>query len=106
MRVFLNTLRGVTDSSAAAIQRGPVGPFVYVVNDGKVTQTNVSLGLQNEAIAVIAKGVEAGAVVVTSGFGRLSDEATVTVTMQDETNPAPAAEEQPNNNNRRRGRRG
>jgi len=106
VRVFLNTLRGVTTVPAAAIQRGPIGPFVYVVNDGKVMQTNVTLGLQNEAIAVIAKGVEAGAVVVTSGFGRLSDEATVTVTMQDETNPAPAAEEQPNNNNRRRGRRG
>jgi multidrug efflux system membrane fusion protein len=106
VRVFLNTLRGVTTVPAAAIQRGPVGPFVYVVNDGKVAQTNVTLGLQNEAIAVIAKGVEAGAVVVTSGFGRLNDDATVTVTLQDETNPAPAAEEQPNNNNRRRGRRG
>ena len=105
VRVFISTLRGATTVPASAVQRGPTGPYVYVVKDGKVAQTNVTLGLQNETLAVVVKGVEPGAVVVTSGFGRLSDETVVTVTMQDETKPPPSAEEQPEGN-RRRGRRG
>ena len=104
VRVFISALQGVITVPAAAVQRGPSGPYVYIINDGKVAQTDVTVGLQNETLVVVVKGVAAGERVVTSGFGRLSDEATVTVTMQDEANPPPAAEEK--ENTRRGGRRG
>lgn len=104
VRVFIGTLSGVTTVPAAAVQRGPSGPFVYIVQDGKVVQTEVSLGLQNETIAVVTSGVEPGMTVVTSGFGRLSDATEVAVTLQDESNPAPAAENP--DGSRRRGPRG
>ena len=104
VRVFISSLQGVTTVPAAAVQRGPDGAYVYVIKDGKVAQTDVTLGLQNETLAVVLKGVEAGMRVVTSGFGRLSDEATVTVTMQDGDKPAASGEEK--ENTRARGRRG
>jgi len=103
VRVLIDTLRDVTTVPAAAIQRGPTGPYVYVVEDNKVVQREVALGVQTESIAVITRGAEPGARVVISGFGRLSDGAAVNVTMQGEDSAAPASSEQ---NQRRRGRRG
>ncbi len=103
VRVFISALLGVTTVPAGAVQRGPSGPYVYVIKDGKAVQTDVTLGLQNETLAVVQSGVETGARVVTSGFGRLSDEAAVSVTLQDDDKPAPSAED---DTARRRGRRG
>jgi multidrug efflux system membrane fusion protein len=103
VRVFVSTIAGATTIPAAAVQRGPTGPFVYVVDTNKAVQTNVTLGLQNENIAVVTGGVTSGTRVVTSGFGRLSDGAEVSVTMQGEESATPASE---NQNKGRRGRRG
>src|SRR5262249_27843397 len=59
----------------AAIQRGPNGPFVYVLKDGNsVTVRRVTLTQQNDVQAVIATGLEAaGERVVTTGFARLTE---------------------------------
>ncbi len=105
VRVFISALQDVITIPSGAVQRGPSGPYVYLIKDDQVAQTDVTIGLQNETLAVVTKGIDPGARVVTSGFGRLSDEAKVTVTMEGEVKPNPSAEDQPGET-RRRGRRG
>src|SRR6185312_10097137 len=80
VRVLVDTLKNVIVASTEAIQRGPDGPYVYVVGaDNTVTMRAVKVARQDETQAVIAKGVTAGEKLVTSGFGRLKDGATVTI---------------------------
>jgi multidrug efflux system membrane fusion protein len=63
-----------------AVQRGPSGAFVYVVDSAsKVTMRPVRPTRQTETESAIAEGLEADEMVVTSGFNRLSDGATVRV---------------------------
>lgn len=83
VRVFIGMVTDATIVPSIAVQRGPDGPYVYVISkDGKAVQTSVTISMQTEQLAVIEKGVVAGQSIVVSGFGRLSDEAEVTVTMQ------------------------
>src|SRR5262249_456770 len=81
VRVLIDTLRQVVVVPTAAIQRGPNGPFVYVLKDGNsVTVRRVTLTQQNDVQAVIATGLEAaGERVVTTGFARLTEGTEVTV---------------------------
>ena len=104
VRVFIRNMSGVTTVPSAAVQRGPTGPYVYVIENDKVKQTNVTVGLQNENLAVITQGVTTGAHVVTSGFGRLSDGLSVSVTMEGEDDKPAALDNE--RQQRRRGRRG
>ncbi|MBN9084277.1 efflux RND transporter periplasmic adaptor subunit [Methylocella sp. CPCC 101449] len=107
VRAFIDVLRGVTVAPSAAIQRGPRGAYVYVLrDDSTVKMTDVTVTRQDEKLAVIEKGVEPGARIVITGFGRLTDEAKVSATADDEVQPAPAAEESQNQQRRRGGRRG
>ena len=66
--------------STTAVQRGPSGAFVYVVDEqSKVSVRAVTTARQTESDTAIASGLEAGETVVTSGFNRLSDGVTVRV---------------------------
>ena len=72
MRLLIDTLRQVVVVPTAAVQRGPNGPFVYVVkDDNTVAVRPVGDSQQDEVQAVIAQGLEAGERVVTTGFARL-----------------------------------
>ena len=77
MRLLASTLQQVVVVPGSAVQRGPKGPFVYVVSDDKVNVRLVTLGLQDDVQAVVAAGLAAGEKVVTTGFGQLSDGAKV-----------------------------
>ena len=56
----------------AAVQRGPQGTFVYVVGPGNVAQVRpVDVKTTQDALAVIAKGVAPGDVVVTDGQNQI-----------------------------------
>jgi multidrug efflux system membrane fusion protein len=80
VRLLLDTLRQVVVVPVAAVQRGPNGIFVYVVQpDGTVKLTNVTLSLQDDTRAVIAGGVAAADRVVISGFGQIANGRKVTV---------------------------
>jgi len=58
----------------AAVQRGPNGTFVYVVQaDQKVTVRPVTLTQQDDEQSVIATGLSAGEQVVTTGFAQLAE---------------------------------
>ena len=98
VRLLVETLKQVVVIPTAAIQRGPTGTFVYVVQDGDVVAVRpVAVTQQDDTQAVIASGLQPPERVVTTGFTRLTDGSQVAVaTSADQT---PATE-------RPRGRRG
>lgn len=88
VRVTVDTIRQAKVVPSAAVQRGPNGAFVYVVNaDDTVSMRPVTIGRQDEFQAVITSELEPSAKVVTSGFVRLTDGAQVRVAEQ---TPPPA----------------
>ena len=57
VRLLINTLKQVVVAPTAAVQRGPNGTFVYVVQpDSKVAVRPVTVSQQDEVQSVIAKG--------------------------------------------------
>jgi len=91
VRLLIDTLKQVVVIPTPAVQRGPNGPFAYVVQaDERVGLRPVTVGLQTETIAVIDKGITASERVITTGFARLKDGARVTVADPEEPGPAPA----------------
>lgn len=80
VRLLVDTLRQVLVAPTAAIQRGPNGPFVYVIRPGDVVAVRaVVVSQQTETQAVIESGLQAEERVVTTGFARLTDGAAITV---------------------------
>jgi multidrug efflux system membrane fusion protein len=89
VRLLLNMLDQVVVVPTSAVQRGPEGPFVYVVgSDNKAAVRTVAVVQQDEKLAVISKGVTPSDVVVTTGFARLKDGAEVKVSPPDDGKPA------------------
>jgi multidrug efflux system membrane fusion protein len=71
-RLLVETLKGVTVIPTAAVQRGPNGTFVYVIQtDQTVAMKPVTVRQQDDVQAVIAAGLAPGDKVVTTGFARL-----------------------------------
>jgi multidrug efflux system membrane fusion protein len=90
VRLLIDTLKDVVVIPTGALQRGPNGTFVYVVNDeNKAVVTPVKVERQSEDQSVIASGVTPPQRVVTTGFVRLTDGSTVAVG----SNNPPAARE-------------
>jgi multidrug efflux system membrane fusion protein len=58
---------------ATALRRGPAGTFVYAVEDSRAVVRPVEVLLEDEAHAVIGRGIDSGATVVTVGFAQLAD---------------------------------
>jgi multidrug efflux system membrane fusion protein len=105
VRLLIDTLDQVVVAPTAAVQRGPGGTFVFVVQpDSKVAVRPVTVSQQDENQSVIARGLQADERVVTTGFARLRPGTEVTVTAAESVTPPSAqpAEGQPE---RRRGRR-
>jgi len=89
VRLLIDTLRQVVVVPTAAVQRGPSGTFVYVVQaDSAVEVRPVTVSQQDETQAVITRGLQAAERVVTTGFARLATGTRVTVTSAED---APAA---------------
>jgi multidrug efflux system membrane fusion protein len=85
VRVLINTLRQVIVVPTAAVQRGPNGTYVYIVKeDMTATVRPVTVTQQDDQQAVVAKGLEAGEQVVTTGFGRLAEGTVVSVSSAEE----------------------
>lgn len=83
----VKVLKGVLTVPPSAIQTGPTNSFVYVVApDGTVKQTAVTVGQENDQLAVIPSGLSAGQQVVLQGGSRLTDGAKVKIVP-----PAPTA---------------
>lgn len=92
VRMLVDTLKQVVTVPTGAIQRGPSGTFVYVVDaESKVAVRPVGVAQQDDTRAVISTGVQAEERVVTTGFTRLSAGTRVAVQQEgQEATPQPA----------------
>ncbi|GLS20401.1 hypothetical protein GCM10007874_34180 [Labrys miyagiensis] len=79
-RLLVKTLKGAIVVPTAAVQRGPNGPFLYVLNENKSQLRPVTLGQQGDQQTVVETGLKLGEKVITTGFARLSDGSAVEVT--------------------------
>jgi multidrug efflux system membrane fusion protein len=80
VRLWLDTQRGVTIIPAVAIQRGPTGTFVYLVQpDDTVTARPVKVGMSEGNDVSIDDGVEPGDKIVVDGAEKLTDGMKVTL---------------------------
>ena len=114
VRLTTDILRGVVVVPTGAVQRGPNGPFVYVVEGEKAVLKPVTLTRQTEDITVLATGIRADERVITTGFARLTDGERVAVAESaaappsraatDGTPPAAGAERNPESRPNREGR--
>lgn len=80
VKLLVDTLRQVIVVPTAAVQRGPTGTFVYVVNDGNTVSVRpVAVAQQDDTQAVISSGLEPEERVVTTGFNQLAEGTSITI---------------------------
>jgi multidrug efflux system membrane fusion protein len=80
VRLLVETLKQAVVVPTSAVQRGPNGTFVYVLNDEQsVSMRPVTVTQQDDVSAVILSGLEQGKRVVTTGFAKLADGTQVAV---------------------------
>jgi membrane fusion protein, multidrug efflux system len=78
-RLRVEMLHNATTVPLAAIQHGPDGLFVYTVEQNSTVQTHaIEVDYQDDAAAVVTKGLQAGQTVVVAGQSRLSPGTRVT----------------------------
>jgi multidrug efflux system membrane fusion protein len=71
-RLQIATLKNVVTIPPTAVQSGPDGSFVFIVNKDHAAEIReIKLGIQTADAAVIEAGLAAGELVVTSGQYRL-----------------------------------
>jgi membrane fusion protein, multidrug efflux system len=78
-RLLIDTQHNAVTVPAPAIQRGPQGSFVYVVEGNKAKVTQVETGITEASDVVIDQGLKGGEMVVVDGADKLQDGATVEV---------------------------
>jgi membrane fusion protein, multidrug efflux system len=109
VRLKVDTVRDATVVPPAAVQRGPAGPYIYVVNDDlTAARRAVTLGHEDVGAAIVTAGVTPGERVVVDGAARLTDKASVTIAAPAGATPPPAPKqpEGPTPVARSRGNRG
>jgi multidrug efflux system membrane fusion protein len=79
VRLLADTRRAEVVVPVGAVQQGPQGTFVYLVQNGKAVVRPVTVGLIEGERASIAKGLEAADVVITDGVDRLREGSAVEV---------------------------
>jgi multidrug efflux system membrane fusion protein len=67
VKLTLQTLQQALTIPAAAVNQGPQGTYVYVVNAGKAQVRQVKVATTQGAVAVIQSGLKLGETVVTDG---------------------------------------
>lgn len=75
----LHTLRDAVTVPAEAVQQGPDGSFVYVLEGEGAKMRKVKLAQTRDGLAAIAEGLAVGETVVTDGHSRLTPGAKVKV---------------------------
>jgi membrane fusion protein, multidrug efflux system len=72
LRLLVRTEKNALTVPAAALQRGPDGMFVYLVQpDSTVTMQPVTVANDSETLAIVTQGLKPGEQVVTSNIFRL-----------------------------------
>jgi multidrug efflux system membrane fusion protein len=80
VRLHLKTLTGATVVSAASVQQGSAGRYVYLAQpDNTAKLVPVKVAQENEREAVISEGIKPGDKVVSTGFVNLQDGSKITL---------------------------
>ncbi len=88
-RIQVDTLKGAVTIPSRAVQRGPDGLYVFLLKpDSTVVRQLVEMKQDDQGVAVISKGLDAGAQVVTDGESRLQDGTKVAVQQPNQQKPA------------------
>jgi multidrug efflux system membrane fusion protein len=91
IKMKMETLHAVTIIPTSAIQRGVIGPFVYVVKDDQTVKVQtLSLGPTDGEKVAILKGLQANELIVTDGADKLRDNVKVKLINREQT---PSGEE-------------
>ncbi len=89
VQLKVDTSRDATVVPPVAVQRGPLGPYVYVVNaDQTVTRRLVKLGHEDLLAAIVTAGLQPGERVVIDGASRLTDGARIMIAQPSPPLPA------------------
>ncbi len=95
-RLQAEMLRGVMVVPAAALMRGREGNYVYRLKEDQAEAADVTIGYQDETIAVVENGLALGDQVVVDGQVRLKPDSKVTLrTAEGEAADAPKDAKQP-----------
>ncbi|MCC6890526.1 MAG: efflux RND transporter periplasmic adaptor subunit [Hyphomicrobiales bacterium] len=90
VRLLIDTLRQVVVVPTSAVQRGPVGTFVFAIgDDSTVSVRRVTVSRQDDIRAVIGDGLAPEDRIVTSGFARIAENTRVEVTATEEVGQPP-----------------
>ena len=106
-RLLLDIKQGVTVVPSAAVQRGPKGTFVYVVNEAEQTVSvrAVTVGVTQGEEAAIDTGLASGEVVVVDGTEKLREGSKVELRPAAGAVPASQEAPAPGGEGRTRGKR-
>ncbi|HXX26294.1 MAG TPA: efflux RND transporter periplasmic adaptor subunit [Pseudolabrys sp.] len=92
IRLLIDTLKDVVVVPTGAVQRGPNGTFVFVLNGEDTAELRqITVQKQDETQTVVSKGIEPPERVITTGFSRLTDGARVTVSAPGQPPPQTSA---------------
>jgi membrane fusion protein, multidrug efflux system len=90
VQLQVETARNAVVVPPAAVQRGPRGAYVYVVNqDNTTSRRNVTIGHEDAEASIITEGVKPGDRVVVDGASRLSDGSKVSIVQPGAAGSAP-----------------
>ena len=109
VRLKVDTVHDATVVPPPAVQRGPQGPYLYVVGgDLTAERRTITLGHEDVTASIVSAGVTPGERVVVDGASRLTDKAKVTIAPPAGASPPPAPKqpEGPTPIARTRGNRG
>lgn len=73
IHLLVTTEKNATMIPAAAVQRGPQGTYVYVVNGNVAKVRTVKTGITEGNVIAIESGIQPGDEVVTDGLDKLTD---------------------------------
>jgi len=95
VRLQVDTAKAAVVVPTAAVQRGPHGAYVYVVNtpDNTASRHPVTVGHEDEQGSIVTEGVQPGNAVVVDGASRLTDGAKVAVAQPAASVAAPASDQ-------------
>jgi multidrug efflux system membrane fusion protein len=89
VRLRVDTDRDAVTVPPAAVQRGPRGPYVFVVTGDTTRRQPVTVGYEDSQVSVITQGLTGGEPVVIDGASRLTDNAKITVAPPAAGTPGP-----------------
>jgi multidrug efflux system membrane fusion protein len=102
VRLRVRTAHDAIVVPPAAIQRGPRGPYVYVVNDKSVARKPVTVGYEDMQSSIVTQGLQPNETVVVDGASRLTDGSKVVIARpEDAGTTAPAQPSAPGAGSRR-----